>query len=355
MSVDEKSQNEEVRASLEAEFDKISNETPDENVTDPLEKIADNAGRDEKGRFKPKDETVTQLETEAVEETPALEDTDQGQKPEAEPVQEAQPIQPPVKWSAEWKTKFAALPRDAQEVLLARESEYDKGFTEKAQEAANLKRQLEPIEQVIAPRRQAWAMQGMNEQQAVSQLLALSDFAATKPQEFLTWFASQRGIDLKNLNPVPAQQVNPEYAPIMQEVNSLKQTIQTQQHADITRQITAFKSAPGHEHFEDVRNDMAALMNAGIASDMQDAYDRACRVNPTVLAKIESEKAVKAETDRKAVEAKRVAEAKAAAQKAQKAAGTQLSTKGSLNGGVPAATNVRESMTREYDRLHGAA
>jgi hypothetical protein len=47
-------------------------------------------------------------------------------------------------------------------------------------------RGYEGLEQVIGARRQAWAMQGMSEGQAVNQLLALSDFAGQNPAEFRT-------------------------------------------------------------------------------------------------------------------------------------------------------------------------
>lgn len=338
MSEDEKIVNEEVVASLEAEFDKLNETTDDTSVE---------SGRDEKGRFKAKE-----TETAAVEEPPA-EITDQGTEPTPEPAE--QPLSAPDRWSAEWKTKFTTLPRDAQQVLLDRESEYDKGFTQKSQEAADYKRRYEPIDQILTPRRQQFAMQGMTEEQGLTQLFALSDFAANDPQGFIRMFAQGRGIDLASLTPGTQPTAPSEFTPILQKVNTLEQTIHSHQQAETNRQIQAFKSAPGHEHFESVRNDMGGLLKAGLATDMQDAYDRACRVNPTVFAQIETAKQVEQEAKRKEVEAKRIADAKAAAQKAQKSAGTQLSTKASLNGGVPAPSSMLESMTREYDRLHGAA
>lgn len=354
-----------LKDSLRDEFDKISGGDT-ENVPEQMK-----PDRDEKGRFKPKDESEpktaraakTADKPNAEEEQPAVEDSsgeetpDQGSENADEPATEP-PLSPPDRWSAEWKTRFTTLPREAQQLLLDRESEYAKGFDQKSQEAANAKRQYEPIEQILAPRRQAWAMQGMDEGRAISQLLALSDYAASKPEEFIRWFAAQRGINIaqpqaeagtQNLAP------GPDIAPILNKVNTLEQTIQQQQAAEMQRQIAAFKSAPGHEHFEDVRTEMARMMQAGLSADLQDAYDRAVWANPTVRGKILAGEKAQTEAARKAEEAKRVDAAKQAALKAKKAVGTTVTPKATLNGGAPAPSSMREGLFAAYDQLHGAA
>lgn len=352
-----------MKDALREEFDRLE-AGESENVPDQMR-----ADRDDKGRFKPKEaEPKSQKSSKAkpedqehiepaVEETPVEESPDQGSEPEVEPAAEP-PLSAPDRWSAEWKAQFTTLPREAQKLLLDRESEYAKGFDQKSQEAANLKRQYEPLEQILAPRRQAWAMQGMDEGRAISQLLALSDYAANKPEEFIHWFASQRGINLAQPaaeGAAPAQPSAPDIAPIVNKVQYLEQTIQQQQQAEMQRQIMAFKSSPGHEHFEDVRTEMARMMQSGIATDMQDAYEKASWASPAVRAKILAAEKAQAESARKADEAKRVEAAKQAALKAKKAAGTTVTSKATLNGGAPAPASMREGLFAEYDRLHGAA
>ncbi len=331
----------ELKDLLSQEFDKLAEES-----SAPI--------RDDKGRFAAKELKEELEEPEAPVEAAEEEIPDQGSEPEPEPA--VQPLSAPERWSAEWKAKFTTLPREAQQVLLDRESEYDKGFTQKSQEASELKKRLEPIEQILAPRRQAWAMQGMDEGRAISQLLALSDFAAQKPQEFIAWFAQQRGITTPNASTPPeGTPPTPEIAPVMTKVQNLEQQIQSWQQAETNRQIESFKSAPGHEHFDEVRSEMGRLLSAGIASNMEEAYKKACVLSPAVSQKIEAERLAKFEADRKAEEAKRVAAAKEAAAKAKKAAGVTVTPKASLNGGAPAAANMRESMLQAYDQLHGAA
>lgn len=333
---------------LADEFDKLSESGEEAKAETAL-------GRDEKGRFASKkdEESTEEPEVSTAVEEFGEETPDQGTEPEPEPAE--QPLSAPDRWSAEWKAKFTALPRDAQQVLLDREGEYDKGFTQKSQEASELKKRYEPLEQILAPRRQAWAMQGMDEGRAVSQLLALSDFAASKPQEFISWFAQQRGINPASLNPGSEPSAPDPFAPVLNKIQTLEQQLNAQRDADTNRQIDSFRSAPGHEHFDEVRLEMGRLLESRIATDMQDAYEKACRVNPAVSQKIEASKLAAAEADRKASEAKRVTAAKEAAAKAKKTAGVTITPKASLNGGAPAPANMRESLNQAWDEIQGAA
>lgn len=66
-------------------------------------------------------------------------------------------IQAPVSWSQEDKNVFAALPPDAQNIILRRESERDTGFQQKATELADLKRQFEQQQSTIEQERQQYA------------------------------------------------------------------------------------------------------------------------------------------------------------------------------------------------------
>jgi hypothetical protein len=78
------------------------------------------------------------------------------------------------------------------------------------------------------------------------------------------------------------------------EINALKgevgqfKTWQQQQQQERTREtLSAWTSKPGHEHFETVRMDMGRLWSAGIATDLDTAYAKACAMNgltPTATA-----------------------------------------------------------------------
>ena len=78
------------------------------------------------------------------------------------------------------------------------------------------------------------------------------------------------------------------------------------------------------------------------------AYDRAIFANPQIREKVLS-------SQRKQEEAKRVEETKKQASKAKKAAGTQISTKASPQGGKPNFEDMDAFMSNVYDEAVGAA
>ena len=349
-------------------YDQMAN-LDDDQLTDEGLPPSDGAAslpRDERGRFQPRaQEAAAATEEIPAEPTAEMNAPDQGGEPPAEPA-DAQPLSPPARWSAEDKAQFAALPREAQEIVLKREGDVERHLTQKTQEFAETRRQYDALNQILEPRRQAWAMDGMTEQQALTQLFALSDFASQDPAKFTLWFAQQRGVDLRQLAgqsaqaaaPEPGQQpqaASPELAPIINKIQSIEQMLQAEkqeqlsrQQAEINRQIGEFKSTPGHEHFDAVRLEMAALLKSGRASDMQDAYDKAVWANPAT-------RNILLDQQRKADEAKRAEAAKQAAAKAQKSAGVSVSAKASLNRSAPAALTPRETMERVYEQMMGAA
>lgn len=76
------------------------------------------------------------------------EDDDAEDQTEDDP--ETPAIEPPKSWDAEHKEKFAALPRDVQEYLLARETERDKGVSVQQQRAAEARQAAEREAQAVA-------------------------------------------------------------------------------------------------------------------------------------------------------------------------------------------------------------
>lgn len=362
-------ENEDLRSQLSEEFDRLQ-DVDDAEIEKQIE-------RDEKGRFKAKEEKEPEVtetpekaeqpeENTAVEETPAQEITDQGTATVAEPA--PQPLSPPERWSAEWKAKFTALPREAQQVLLDREGEYDKGFTQKSQESADLRRKLEPLDEVITPYRQAWAMQGMTEAQAIRQLLAYSDFANRDPVGFIRQIAQANRVDLATLVEQPSQVLPPEIAPLVTEIQSLKQQLQNQQQASQQQQqqaalaaIEAFKK--DKPHFDECEADIEAEIPvirrmkpyASHLEVLQEAYDRATWTNPAVRQRLLDSQRAEAEAKAKEAEVKKAQEAAQAAKAAKKAAGTVVVNKPSIGGGKVASLSVRETLSKAYDELHGAA
>lgn len=141
-----------------------------------------------------------------------------GQAPQGEPA----PLPP-------WANQFTALEREQFAKLPAE----TRSFIERTMEGVNQQRaQYEEyglLEQIIGPRRDAWAQQGMNPLAAVNNLFALSDFAGKNPGEFVMWFADQHRLDLDALldarDAANAGGGDPALAGLQQEIAQLRNTI----------------------------------------------------------------------------------------------------------------------------------
>ena len=256
----------------------------------------------------------------------------------ADPAQQVQqsgaPVATPPGFTPQEAEVFAKLPAELQ-TSVARTME---SLNEKATRFAG----YEQMEQLIAPRRQSWALNGMTEAQAVNQLLALSDFAAQKPMEFIQYFAQQRGLDLEELV-FGAEPVDPTVQALQQQVHDLNAQLNgmsTQQqqaaHQNTVNEIVAFASETGPDgkplrpYFEELGDGVLPFIQAVMAQNpgwsrqqiLQEAYDRACWGTPAVRAKLQ-------QATTAAAEAARIQEQQANAKRARSAGA-------SIPSGVPA-------------------
>jgi hypothetical protein len=342
------------------------------------------AGResDEFGRFVSKEAEAAEAGTEPAEEAPEAEAAEapepQEAAPEApEPVEtatEGEALEPPTHWSLEEQEAFRAVPEEHQTALLGAVGRAE----ELAKQADQVVGEFERIGQVIAPRREAWARSGMTEEQALTQVLALSDWATTEPINFARYFIKQRGIPASELFDLsgmaraepedPNAYVDPDIKALKDQLQGLQGTIaqQNQQLQRFTqnsaqqeeqarqaeldgvrRNIEAFASAAdesgalSHPYFSQVEGAMTALLQSGTAQGLDDAYDMACRAHPEVHAKIAAAANAKAKREQ-AAQARKKAEA-------AKKAGASIS--GSPGGGNAAAAptdDVREDMKAQF-------
>jgi hypothetical protein len=107
------------------------------------------------------------------------------------------------------------------------------------------------------------------------------------------------------LQAITGGQYDPQSANLMQEMNALKsqfgQIYQTQQQRDqqeIASKIEAFKV--GRDHFDVLKDSMAGLLQAGMAADLETAYDKALRLNDDLFKADQAKQAEAAEKDRQA-------------------------------------------------------
>ena len=288
--------------------------------------------------------------------------TDQASGDAGEPDQ-SQPLAAPPRWSAADKAEFDALPREAQNVVLKRERDVERYLTQETQSLAETRRQHEALTATLEPRRHALSAQFGSMERGVETLFSISDYADRDPAGFIQWFAGQRGIDLGQQPAGEAssdEYADPEIQKLTQHLRAMEGRIvqaedqraeeaQAAQQSEISGfagEVAEDGSTPLHPHFETVRPQMAALLRSGAASTLKHAYEMAvwshAETRTTMLEQ-------KAQVD----EAKRIADAKAAAKAAKKAAGTQLSTRGGTDV-KPAKRSMDETMSDAYDRATGA-
>jgi len=253
--------------------------------------------------------------------------------------------------------QFAQLPAEMQQ-FVARTMESVETEAAKYQGYAQ-------IEQVIGPRRQAWAMNGMSEGQAINQLFALSDFAGSQPEQFVQWFAQQQGIDLSMIDEGDGGDVDPVIADLRTQVSTLQGQLnqfthgqQEQQHSAIVNEVIAFgeeKDANGNVKrpylaelgsgfMPYLQHVMAEKPNASRTEILQEAYDRACWATPAVRAKLQA-----------AEEAQRLAEARTRAGRAAEA-GSSV-TGAPMDGATSPSTtdlSLRDTLRNAFAEARGA-
>jgi hypothetical protein len=218
----------------------------------------------------------------------------------------------------EYQGILSALPEEhrtaVQSVLEARETAVSR-YVQEVQARVN---GYAGIEQVIGPRREAWAMAGIAPEAAVNQLFALSDFASRDPQQFIEWFAANNNIDLSAIGEsyIPP---DPQFTALTNKITELTNTVNqltSGQSNDRQQQFVTAVQQFEHEvdgsgqrlypHFQAVANDMLALIPAirqqfpaySAKEVLSTAYDRAVYANPQTRQSVLAAQAAKDAADR---------------------------------------------------------
>lgn len=236
------------------------------------------------------------------------------------------PLTPPIGWSPQSKAEFAKLPDHLKADIVKREKDIAKGLEAKALEV----KRYQPIEELLAPRRDRWAMAGLDEATALKQLFAASDWLERDPASAIAYLAKQYNVTSaqagSQANVAPQQNTisrpSPEIATLQQELLTLKEQLLQQSQTPYVEQVEAFAADPKNLYFENVREDMGILIREGRAKTLQEAYDKATWANPEIRAILIAEQAAKAGNG-SAEASKRVEKAKNAGSSVTGAPGNQ--------------------------------
>jgi hypothetical protein len=306
---------------LEAPIEKEI-EVNDDPIQAEEEVIAEESNdRDEKGRFKSKSEEIDSQDDTPEESELVAETTDE---PEEE-------VKRPTTWKKEyvevWNKMQEGKPLDKAEFAKfaeyanQREAEYKRGVSAYKAEADNARQ----LTQAIGPFVPELQQQGIHPVAWINNLgrahMILSKAPYQEKVQMFHRLAQDYGIQLNqdSLQMPEQAYVDPYQQQLMQQLQATQQQVQQlsairdqEENARLTQEISRVSSNKERfPHFEMVREDMAQLLERGLANDLETAYAKAVRMNDEAY-RLEQDKLLKS-ANTQASKAQQVAKAKATA------------------------------------------
>ena len=277
--------------------------------------------RDEKGRFKGKSEEASNDTTEESE--LVAEDSSETEK-------DVKPSRPTT-WKKEYVEIWDKMEKGQQlekqdfvkfaEYANQREAEYKRGVSAYKAEADNARQLTEAIGPFVPELQQ----QGIHPVAWINNLgrahMVLSKAPYDQKVQMFHRLAQDYGIQLdQNAMQMPEQAyVDPYQQQLMQQLQATQQQVQQlsqireqEENARLTQEINRVSNNKvAFPHFDMVREDMAQLLERGLAQDLESAYAKAVRMNDEAY-KLEQDKLLKSASNQ-ASKAQQVAKAKATA------------------------------------------
>lgn len=317
-------------ADLRSALEEAMNQAEDGTLEAPVEQeieVNDDPIRNEKGQF------ASKAQEEPTEEAPVAEaeDTEEAVEASEEPQEYTPSVQRPTTWKKEYLPlwdkldKGEALSQDEARSLLQynvqRENEFKKGVSAYKAEADNAR----SLTEAISPFVPELQKNGIHPAAWINNLgrahMILSQAPYQQKVELFSKLAQDYGIDINSAysGENTTQYQDPQAFALQQQIQQLQQQVQQvgswkeqQEQGVLMSEIQRFSSdADKHPHFEAVREQMAQLLENGLANDLETAYAKAVRLNDEVW-QTEQNRLLQQAT-KQATQAQRVAKAKAAA------------------------------------------
>lgn len=306
--------------------------------------------RDEGGRFiaqepanKEKAPAITEPEPE-----PAREEAQVSTPPAAIPQAQVPFAAAPASWSNGAKAKWNALDADLRAEIAKREADVHKGFTKMDEERAfakDMQRVIAPYEAII---RSTGASVPAVLQNVLNTVYVLRTADVQTKAQALRQVCEQYGVDPALLSQSP--QIDPALSATQQRLAQLEQQLQQQTQAqheaveqEIASAIQAFGQDPKHPHFNAVQVEMGALMQAGRAATLDEAYDMAIWARPDLRAQLQAEQSAQ--------------QRQQATQKVQQARAKAVSVRGGPGGyqapAPKANASVRDDLEAAFEEARG--
>lgn len=248
------------------------------------------------------------------------------------PAEPVEVITAPNSYTKEMKDWFSTLPHDNQKYLAEREKQFEQGLS-------RARNQYSWVDKIYNDRKDSLTGEGYENAQAyLSDLVMISDALRKDPKATINLLKQNFGIEEGAQDNALQRQVTA----LSQMITEQQQYLDAQRQAKTAQEYNEFVNAKDengvmkHAYLEDVRSEMIALLNAGLAKDLEDAYNQAIWRVESVRDKIIAQKA-----------------GNDAAQKAQVAAKSKTAAfdPSSKSEVAPKKLSLREELERNYDNF----
>lgn len=263
-----------------------------------------------------------------------------------EPAEEPVWKRAPASWKKDYHEVWQTADPRMQEYAWQREEQMRKGvepLISKAQFA-------DQINEVVNPYLQTIQGMGLDTPRAVKALLEADHMLRTSDgQQKLQLFsrlAQQYGVNLNEVN-MP-QGIDPTIYALQNELNNVrgevigwKQQQEQAQNQQLLGEIEKFSAKA--EYFEEVRPTMIQLLQSGVAQTLEDAYEKAVRLDPELFDSVQVSKQAELENAKRA-----------AADRAAKSARASAVSVKSSTPGMATKTNAqdrRSLLAEQFDQI----
>jgi hypothetical protein len=215
----------------------------------------------------------------------------------------------PKAYKQEYQESFKTLSPEWRKYLIDREKQVERGFSEQGNKLSSYKW----ADDAFSTRQERLGQMGFTKaQEYIEHLTAIDDALAKDPVGTLRALSEAYGVDVNNNDQI-SNSFAKRIAEMEQSLANQQAYIRQQQTQTANQAFEDFTNAKDdagnlkHPHWEDVRSDMANLIQKGICTTLEDAYERAIWSNKDVREKMIAAQA-KAELDSKVAAADKAKE-----------------------------------------------
>ena len=313
------------------------------DISSAVAGIADDLGFSSEGEADLETGAEEIAATSPEEPTDAPEVPEDGEAPPADAAAELP--EPPKTWRKEALEHWATIPDTVRAEILKREDDMFRGL-EGYKSQANIGR---AFQETLAPFTEAIQREGGEPLTYVRNLIqldsALSQAGPEQRLDMMVKVAQAYGVDLYSAFGVERPYVDPQVSGLQQQLMTLQtqlhgmtQAQQTARLNEATQDVNAFADNPENVYFNEVAPQMLEIMRVNPTMKLEDAYNKACRLNDAVWGKIQA-----AEAQKKA-EASRQKSAQHAAT-ARRAASVTVATTPRRGGETAPASSLDDTLT----------